>query len=1030
MRKRNFMKKFGAIVLAAALTFTAMPANVLNVDAASSDGPNMNKPAYFRYSEKLMDKDNNPYQYPSSEMKAMQIHVVNFNDLSLYLASAVERQYLEKYRIRQDGKDYVAYCLEHGVIVNETMKLSSADDGKSYIERAYNASNKYYVMENMGLCLFYGRRDNSSIYDLLNSPNSENGGLGFRNSKYYDENAHYRLTDWEAATRQLIHESQQMFRDKDFKLVGTNLKYQTEWNGSTLGTINKYHYRSALKGQPAEDIYDYMVQLIQNHREFSSNIVSKSESKPKEIKLYYNEEDKVWESKKIHVSKERAFELMAVEGKGYKNITIELKEKDGEYNYKVIYKGTPKSDVTYTVKKKLQNISEVNDRVIWECKNGSGHIQTVATGASDPVEAYFTLNPIIPIEEPEPEPDGPTEPGTPQTEEPPEPEYFPTFDFEVEKNDANPGFDGDVSTPMGDATLAATYTLERSFDGGSTWETIDSVTLNEYGESATLSDQPWTSMDQFDESFTGETEEHILEPENPDDAEAEGEPCGCGTVEPTKAEWSGKVQWRITETRPDGRYLEPDPYDNVREYSASYYAKTEDERQYACEDPAWTDISYDVDFSVTTGDSSAPNSGNGSGTIADVDDILSFGTQTFINDNFRGKVTISKSLENEDVFNENEGGLGSGQKDSTKSYWRFKLASGGYENHPYVRFVRNDDLSDGTASYTVVRDNSGSSCETTYMKIGSNGDMVVEDLPYGTYTVEEVSADDNSYVLEQFTVTIDEYDKYIENGGVYTATSKNDNRYDYNLRDIKKSNKIKIVKTDAETGKQVNLKGTKFYIVYKGNPELTDEQNKAKYPDTYNRFLPNANSITADGPYTFECDENGEVTIPYALEYGRYEIREWLLPDGYFVGEYDATGKGTSHNYGKVEEGQIKALTGSTYSDLVTILDSDGNKVKYKDKSEYALNEVFNYYTFEVTKQDTHVDGNFGQKVDSDGNISAADPNYNAKDYPYVVYYKAVAMANNSVKGQIEIEKSGEILTGFKEEKVNGISVRLKHIEN
>ena len=53
-----------------------------------------------------------------------------------------------------------------------------------------------------------------------------------------------------------------------------------------------------------------------------------------------------------------------------------------------------------------------------------------------------------------------------------------------------------------------------------------------------------------------------------------------------------------------------------------------------------------------------------------------------------------------------------------------------------------------------------------------------------------------------------------------------------------------------------------------------------------------------------------------------------------------------------------------------------------------------------MEKQEDHNDGNFAQRVDRDGNIAEADPAYDAKDYPYTSYYKAVAMANNMVKGK------------------------------
>ena len=344
------------------------------------------------------------------------------------------------------------------------------------------------------------------------------------------------------------------------------------------------------------------------------------------------------------------------------------------------------------------------------------------------------------------------------------------------------------------------------------------------------------------------------------------------------------------------------------------------------------------------------------------------------------------------------------------------LQSGGYENHEYIRFVREADLVDGTSVYRCVRDTSGTSNADESLVIGTNGDMVIYDVPYGRYWVEEVVTDDASYVKEKFEVNIDEH------GGIYTPDKTYDNRYDYNLRDKKKTNVIKVIKTDAETGKPVsadeNERNAKFYIRYKGNPDNTDAQNRTLAD--YNRFLPNAPGITADGPFEFEANRNGEIVVDYELPYGIYEILEWTLPEGYFVGEYDETGAAASHDYGKVEEGQRKALSGSEWSDLVTIYNAEGEKVSYKDASEYTVDQVFNSYTFEVTRQQLHTDGNFGQLVTYDGDISAADKSYNSKLYPYTAYYKAVAIANNQVKGKIEIEKTGEILSGFIKETVLG----------
>ena len=149
--------------------------------------------------------------------------------------------------------------------------------------------------------------------------------------------------------------------------------------------------------------------------------------------------------------------------------------------------------------------------------------------------------------------------------------------------------------------------------------------------------------------------------------------------------------------------------------------------------------------------------------------------------------------------------------------------------------------------------------------------------------------------------------------------------------------------------------------------------------------------------YTFELDENGETTIPYELPYGKYEVYEWLLPDGYFVGQYGVDGQGKNHNFGYIEDGVLKfgdtgkygdhyTGDGHQYEDVVAIYDADGNKVVYKDKDQYSFAEldqmVTNRYTFTVTEQDMHIDGNYSQLITSNGHAEDADPAYDNSNFP------------------------------------------------
>lgn len=986
--KMKIKKKISVFLLAFALVFTMMPAAEMTAEATTG------VTGSFGFAGVLSDADSSAYRFADSETGCMQIFFVDYVKNGFTIGNCMEIAPLRAYRV--NGK--VAYCIEHGVDITPGANLTARTLAQSFLEEIYEKERLNYVLDNISLCLLYGRQEQSEILDLLNSP--ENGGLGFRASAFYGQNAQkYNLDDWEAATRQLIHESQQRFRDESFHKRQNGLEYTnglkradgTRYPGNGR-KINENHYLNPLNGKGAKDIYNYMAVLIKNHRNFPAGIGSASQSRPQDVSLQQGE-DGIWRSKKYIVNARTLAELKIErwDGKPAEGVKLISGQENGQSYFQYEAAETVNTKKTYTVKRRIAPLQEMpEDLLVWECKDGrGGHLQALATGAADPIARYVRFTKA---DAPEP---------TPENERP-QPLYFPSFEIPIEKQDSNPGWDGDPHTGMGDASLGASYTLERQIDGG-TWERIDSLTLDEFGTARSFTDQPWKGEENLTKTESGESVHTEISGEPP----AETTHC---VVSPTRVQWSGTVCYRVTETRPEGRFVEPDS--GIREYEAHYDAYTDDSRTCADDPQNWSEIIYDIRFSVINGSQTA-GAGIGSGKLEEVDQNLVYGLQTFQNDCFRGKFTLSKSLENEDVFSEDKDGMAGGQKDSQKSLWKIRLESGGWESHPYLGFVREADEKSGTAVYRAVRGSDGIDNAEEALQIGSNSDLYVYDIPYGTYLVEEYAADDERYLKEQFRLVIGEHD------GAYTPTDENDNRYDYNIRDKIKTNKIKVIKTNAETGKQVYAAGTKFYVRYMGNP-LKQDPTTSK---NYGRLLPNAEDITADGPYTFEADENGEITIPYELEFGTYRLEEWLLPEGYFVGEYHGGDTAESHDYGSAEENQRKVLEGHTYEDVVGICDSTGQPIKYKQKSSYKLNEVFNYYVFQVEKQEPHVDGNFGQKVDKDGNSSAADPNYNPDHYPYVTCYQAVGMANNMVKGKIGIEKKGETLQGFRKETKDGRTV-------
>ena len=141
------------------------------------------------------------------------------------------------------------------------------------------------------------------------------------------------------------------------------------------------------------------------------------------------------------------------------------------------------------------------------------------------------------------------------------------------------------------------------------------IVMDEYGGTETLYDQSWSDV-----SILMETESGSLEHTEEDE---EGNVTTHCTVAPTMCEWTAEVSYRIVETRPDGRFIEPDS--GSRTYTASYYAVTENSQACMDEPENWSDITYTVTWS----------DGIASGTVDTLDNTLVFDEDVFINDCYR-----------------------------------------------------------------------------------------------------------------------------------------------------------------------------------------------------------------------------------------------------------------------------------------------------------------------------------------------------------------------------------------------------------
>ena len=132
------------------------------------------------------------------------------------------------------------------------------------------------------------------------------------------------------------------------------------------------------------------------------------------------------------------------------------------------------------------------------------------------------------------------------------------------------------------------------------------------------------------------------------------------------------------------------------------------------------------------------------------------------------------------------------------------------------------------------------------------GLAMTKDLPYGVYTVEQTKGWEGKELLPAFDVFI----------------SQNEKVYSYIINNAMFDSYIKVVKTDAETGKTIPYAGAGFQIY---RPDGSRVEMTYTYPEV----------TTID---TFYTTNNGSLVTPEMLDYGLgYMLVEVSAPHGYVL---------------------------------------------------------------------------------------------------------------------------------------------------
>lgn len=148
--------------------------------------------------------------------------------------------------------------------------------------------------------------------------------------------------------------------------------------------------------------------------------------------------------------------------------------------------------------------------------------------------------------------------------------------------------------------------------------------------------------------------------------------------------------------------------------------------------------------------------------------------------------------------------------------------------------------------------NSAEEGERDVIVCDENGFDQTKDMPYGIYTVHQTSGWEGRELMDDFDVFI----------------SQNGQTYRYLINNANFESNIKVVKVDAESGKNIPYAGAGFKLY---DPEGNQITMTFTYP-----------TPTTIG--TFYTDGNGQLVTPEKLEYSKgYSLVEVQAPYGYVL---------------------------------------------------------------------------------------------------------------------------------------------------
>ncbi len=283
-------------------------------------------------------------------------------------------------------------------------------------------------------------------------------------------------------------------------------------------------------------------------------------------------------------------------------------------------------------------------------------------------------------------------------------------------------------------------------------------------------------------------------------------------------------------------------------------------------------------------------------------------------------------------------------------------------------------------SYETAKDT-----ERDYLTCDENGFAQSKDLPYGVYTVHQVSGWEGRELMSDFDVFI----------------AKDGETYRYLINNANFESFIKVIKVDAETGNAIPYAGAGFQVF---RPDGSKVEMTFTYPEV----------TTID---TFYTNDAGMLITPEKLEFGKgYSLKEVSAPYGYVLNheavKFDVTEENSTEESGVTivavklgnyaQKGIIKiSKTGEVFA---TVTAADGvyqpvYTVQGLAGATYEIKAAADIYTPDGTLRcsagevvDTVTTGADGSVIPVDGLIEIMSLDENGKavlksDVPFGSYY-------------------------------------------